>query len=204
MLVGDAMTREVQTLSAEAPIAEGLRMMNDRTVHRLPVIDASGDLLGIVSDMDLRIAEAAGRLGDPVSTVMTRRVVTVSEYCPLEEAASLMRQKGIGGLPVVRGDKLIGIITDGDIFDVFSRLLGVGLPGVRLTVSLPGGSDALLELLQGIRDRGGDIVALGTMSGEGGSLAVMKITGISEATAQEAVEVVGADVADVLDEGPKS
>lgn len=202
MLVGDAMTREVQTLSADAPIAEGLRLMNDRTVHRLPVIDAGGNLLGIVSDMDLRIAEAAGRLGDPVSTVMTRRVVTVSEYCPLEEAASMMRQRGIGGLPVVRGDKLIGIITDGDIFDMFSRLLGVGLPGVRLTVALPGGSPVLLELLKSVHAHGGEVVSLGTIRRQDDSLVVMKVTGMSEEEAQQAVEVVGADIADVLDEGP--
>ena len=195
------MTREVLTLSADAPVAEGLRLMSDRTIHRLPVIDAAGGLLGIVSDTDLRIAEAAGRLGDCVSTVMTRRVLTVSEYCPLEEAASLMRRKGIGGLPVVRGDRLIGIITDGDIFDVFSRLLGVGLPGVRLTVSLPGDPQVLLELLQRIRERNGEVVALGTVKRNGGSLAVIKVTGIPEHLAQEAVRVVGAEVADILDEG---
>ncbi|MHB0878388.1 MAG: CBS domain-containing protein [Anaerolineae bacterium] len=196
------MTREVQTLGADAPIAEGLRLMNDRTIHRLPVIDAAGDLLGIVSDMDLRIAEAAGRLGDPVSTVMTRRVVTVSEYCPLEEAASIMRHKGIGGLPVVRGAKLIGIITDGDIFDMFARLLGVGLPGVRLTVTLPADPHVLLDLLQGIQGRGGEVVALGTIRRNGGSLVVIKVTGIPEQMAQDAVRVVGAEVSDVLSEGP--
>lgn len=202
MLVGDVMTREVLTLRPDAPIAEGLRLMNDRTVHRLPIVDPAGELLGIASDMDLRIAEAAGRLGDCVSTVMTRRVLTVSEYCPLEEAASLMRQKGIGGLPVVRGNKLVGIITDGDIFAVFSQLLGVGLPGVRLTVLLPEDPHVLLELLRGMRERGGEILALGTLRRERGALAVIKVAGISEESAQAAAAVVGAEVTDVLTEGP--
>lgn len=201
MLVSDYMTRDVHTLAADATVADGLRLMNDRNIHRLPVVDASGDLLGIVSDMDLRIAEAAGRLADPVSAVMTRRVVTVSEYTPLEQAATTMRQKGIGGLPVVRGTKLIGIITDGDIFDVFAQLLGVGRPGVRLTVAVPHDRDVLLDLLTAIKDDDGEVVAVGTVRRGEISLMVLKVAGLAEEDAQRAVSLAGIEIADVLTEG---
>ncbi|NPV07497.1 MAG: CBS domain-containing protein [Anaerolineae bacterium] len=201
MLVGDRMTREVIVLAAGATVAEGLGLMNERGVHRLPVVDAEGDLQGIVSDMDLRIAEAAGRLADPVSSIMTRRVVTVGEYCPLEEAATLMRRKGVGGLPVVRGNRIIGIITDGDIFDVFAHLLGVGEPGVRLTVAVSAARSTLMTLLNELVERGGDIVGLGTVREKDQRLLVVKVGGLTPTQAQQAVEVAGAELLDLLEEG---
>ena len=54
-----------------------------------------------------------------VGDVMTRKVITVDEDCPIEEAARLMRYHAIGGTPVLRGGELVGIITESDIFDVF-------------------------------------------------------------------------------------
>jgi len=200
MLVGDCMTREVATLPLEATVAEGLRLMNEHGIHRVPVVDSARELLGIVSDMDLRIAEAAGRLADPISAVMTRCVVTVGEYVPLEEAASVMRKKAIGGLPVVRGNKIVGIITDGDIFDVFAHLLGVGEPGVRLTLNCPDDPRLILDLLHEIDDQGGQLVACGTMRRNGGRVFVLKIAGLDEEQLYHAVAMVGVEVADVLTE----
>jgi acetoin utilization protein AcuB len=194
------MTREIVMLSEDASVADGLRLMSERGIHRLPVVDADGNLLGIVSDMDLRIAEAAGRLADPLGAVMTKRVVTVSEYCPLEDAAALMRRKGIGGLPVVRGKQIIGIITDGDIFDVFSQLLGVGRPGVRLTVGVPGPSSDMLRLLNELAERGGDIIGMGTLQDGNGRVAVVRVAGLSAADARQAAEVTGVDLLDLLEE----
>lgn len=200
MLVGDRMTRDIVTLAGDASVAEGLRLMNERGIHRLPVVEAGGDLLGIVSDMDLRIAEAAGRLADPVSSIMTKRVLTVGEYCPLEEAAALMRRKGVGGLPVVRGKQIIGIITDGDIFDVFAHLLGVGEPGVRLTVALPEPQGAILRLLGELSERGGEIVGMGTVREAHRHVVVIKAAGLSSEDAKQAVDVAGAELLDLLEE----
>lgn len=198
MLVGDHMTREVFTLTSDATVAEGLQAMNERGVHRFPVLGENGQIIGIASDMDLRIAEAAGRLSDPVSAVMTKRVVTVTEYAPLEEAAITMREKGIGGLPVVRGDKLIGIITDGDIFNVFSQLLGVCQRGLRLTIILPDDHQVIPDLLHEIIDHGGRITALGTLHPDGQHLMIIKVTGLEEEDVRLLIKGVGAEVADVL------
>jgi len=199
MLVGDRMTREVITITDSATVADGLRLMNERDVNRLPVLDSDGHLCGIVSDMDLRIAEAAGSLATPVGSVMTKRLITVGEYCPLEEAAMIMRQKRVGGLPVVRGNQLVGIITDGDIFDVFAQLLGVGSPGIRLTAELPS-TRAAVALLQELADRGGDIVGLGTMVESGRRLLTVKASGITTEDAHEAPQIVGATLLDALEE----
>ncbi|MGQ9554340.1 MAG: CBS domain-containing protein [Anaerolineae bacterium] len=200
MLVGDIMSRDVFTLAPEASVAEGLHLMNEHGIHRLPVVGPADELLGIVTSTDLRIAEAAGRLTDPVRAVMTKNVATVSEYCPLEDAASIMRQQAIGGMPVLRGDRIVGIVTDSDIFNVFSRLLGVGQPGVRLTLILPNDRDVLPELLQAVTDRGGEIISVGRIKRASGSLMVLKVGRLSEPEVQRIVTVPGVEIADVLTE----
>ena len=200
MLVGDKMTRNVVTVSPETTVADGLRLMNERGIHRLPVVETGRRLVGIVSDMDLRIAEAAGRLSDPVSAVMTRRVITVDEYDTLEYAATLMREKGVGGLPVLRGERLVGIITDGDIFDVFADLMGVGKPGVRLTLALPAEQGTIVELLQTVHRQGGAIVALGTVKLDTRHLMVLKVGNLTPEQAQQAVSLAGVELVDMLAE----
>lgn len=200
MLVGDRMTRDVITVSDNATVAEGLRLMDDRDVNRLPVIDAEGHLSGIVSDMDLRIAEAAGGLADRIRSVMTTRLVTISEYCTLEKAATLMRRKGVGGLPVVRGNQLVGIITDGDIFDVFRQLLGADQAGVRLTADVPNSRGAV-ALLEELVNMGGDVLGLGVMSTAGGRrLLAVKTANVTAAQAQACAALVGATLTDLLEE----
>lgn len=199
MLVGDRMIRDVVTVSDDATVAEALRLMDQRGVNRLPVLDREGQLTGIVSDMDLRIAEAAGGLAGRVRLIMTKRLVTIGEYCPLEKAAVLMRQKGVGGLPVVRGKQLVGIITDGDIFDVFAQLLGVGSPGIRLTVELPSTRSAI-SLLAELANRGADIVGLGTTVDAGRRVLAVKASGITAGDAQQAAKIAGANLLDMLEE----
>jgi len=200
MLVGDRMTRDVVTVLDGATVAEGLRLMDERGVNRLPVVDAEGRLSGIVSDMDLRIAEAAGGLADRIRSVMTTRLVTISEYCTLEKAATLMRQKGVGGLPVVRGSQLVGIITDGDVFDAFTHLLGADQPGVRLTVEVPN-SRTVVTLLDEITKAGGDILGLGIMSMDAGRrLLAVKVSGIATVQAQAVCDALGLTLTDLLEE----
>jgi acetoin utilization protein AcuB len=96
-----------------------------------------------------------------VRKVMTREVVTVTEETPLEEAASIMTDRRIGGLPVMRGQSLVGIITESDLFKMLLKLLGGRRPGVRVTVSATGAKGTLARLSGVISDAGGDIVGLG-------------------------------------------
>jgi acetoin utilization protein AcuB len=200
MLVADCMTRNVRTLGADTSVAEALEVLSEARIHRLPVIDETGALLGIVSDMDLRLAEAAGRLADPVRAVMTKRVVTISEFCPVEEAAAVMRERQVGGLPVMRGDRLIGIITDGDIFDALTQLLGGGQTGLRVTLTLPEGHLGLPELLTEIASRGGRTVSVGTIAREQDCLVVLKVAGLSREQLIRATADLGLEIADLTAE----
>jgi acetoin utilization protein AcuB len=101
-----------------------------------------------------------------VRETMTRDVITVKEDCPIEEAARMMRDNEIGGLPVMRGEELVGIITESDLFDVFLELFMAQEEGVRLTVLAPYYKGSLAQITAAITERGGLIHALNTFLGE--------------------------------------
>jgi acetoin utilization protein AcuB len=173
MLVRDRMTLDPVTITPDVSVTEALRLMNDRKIRRLPVLDSHGQLVGIVSDRDLLLAspspatslaiweihELLAKL--TVEKMMTREVITVPEDMPLEEAARVMVDHRIGGLPVLRGKTLVGIISESDLFKVLLQLLGGRRSGVRITVSTPGVKGTLAEITSAIYAAGGDIVGLG-------------------------------------------
>lgn len=173
MLVRERMTAKPVTITPETSVSDAMRLMRDRKIRRLPVLDSHGHLAGIVSDNDLlyaspspvtslsvwEIHELLYRL--KVNEVMTRQVITVDEDTPLEEAARIMADKRIGGLPVMSGDKVTGIITETDIFKAFLVQFGARRPGVRVSVTIPTAKGTIAKIAQAIFSVGGDIVGLG-------------------------------------------
>lgn len=173
MLVRDRMTPNPVTVAPDASVPAALRLMREKKIRRLPVVDGHGRLVGIVSDKDLlhaspspatslavwEIPELLSRL--KIDKVMTREVITVGEETPLEEAARIMADKHIGGLPVMAGDALVGIITETDLFKILLELLGGRRSGVRVTVSVPSVKGMLAQLTGAVFGVGGDIVGLG-------------------------------------------
>jgi acetoin utilization protein AcuB len=128
MQVREHMSRAPITISADADVHVALRLLQEGAVRRLPVTDAGGRVLGIVTERDLLLA-VSHYLNIPVEveTIMTRPVVATMPSTPLAEAAMLMVNHKIGGLPVVDTDQqLVGIITESDIFRAFVGMLGAG------------------------------------------------------------------------------
>jgi acetoin utilization protein AcuB len=171
MLVRERMVPTPATCPPDMSVTEALRLMRERKIRRLPVLNSRGQLVGIVSDKDLLYASPS-----PVSSlsvwemnyllaklqveeVMTRTVITVTEETPLEEAARIMADNKIGGLPVMRGDKLVGIITETDLFKTFLELLGARQPGVRVTALIASEKGTLARITNAISGAGGNIVA---------------------------------------------
>jgi acetoin utilization protein AcuB len=96
-----------------------------------------------------------------VDKVMTKKVITVSEDTPIEDAACMMVEKKIGGMPVLRGKELVGIITETDLFKVFISLLGGYREGVRVSASISGTKGTFSKVSGAISQAGGNIVGLG-------------------------------------------
>jgi acetoin utilization protein AcuB len=98
-----------------------------------------------------------------VRQAMLRQVITVGEDVPIEQAARMMWEKKIGCLPVMRGNVLVGIVTDIDLMRTMFDLLGARQPGVRMTFRLPGTPGTLAKITAAIAAEQGDITALGVL-----------------------------------------
>ncbi len=146
MLVGERMSHPVIYISPDVPINEALNLMRNEHIRRLPVIK-DGTLVGIVTDKDLLNASPSPVTSlsiwelnyllskITVKDVMTREVLTVTEDTPIETAARIMADNKIGGLPVMRDDKVVGILTETDLFKIFLELMGAREKGVRVRLS---------------------------------------------------------------------
>jgi acetoin utilization protein AcuB len=133
-----------------------------------------------------------------VDEVMTRNPVTVTEDTPIEEAARLMMDHGIDALPVMRGQQLIGIVTETDLFKTFIELFSAREAGVRLTLLVPEVRGELFTLTQAISEMGGNILSLGTFQGEDPTnrLLTVKVAGVDETALIAKLQEVGAEVID--------
>jgi acetoin utilization protein AcuB len=177
MLVKERMSRQPILAAPDLPVGEALNQMKREHIRRMPVVDQHGKLIGIVSDKDLLQASPSPATSLSVweityllskltvSEVMTKQVITVTEDTPLEDAARIMVDNKIGGLPVMRGDKIVGIITETDLFKIFLELLGARDKGVRLTLLVPEQPGELAKITQAVAINGGNIIALGQFQG---------------------------------------
>ena len=113
------------TISEDTDFKSALGLMQKHRIRRLPVVDERGVLIGIVAERDLLVA-ADRYLTSPVDVarIMTRQVVTVGDTTPVVDAAILMMERKIGGLPVVDPSrKLLGIITETDLLKALIAML---------------------------------------------------------------------------------
>ena len=128
MKVGDVMTKQPTVVGLDMPVREAAELMRSTVVRHLPVVDEAGHVVGIVTDRDLRhaafmpaLAEQVGwephRVKAPrVRDIMTWSVVTTHPETALVQAALTMFQRRIGSLPVVADGRLVGILTEWDVF----------------------------------------------------------------------------------------
>jgi len=139
MIVADVMTRNVLSVSPDATIDEAARMMLERGISGLFVVDAKGDLAGIVTEGDLlrrdelgterhrpwwlRMIVSPGRQaadftrthGRRVSDVMTEAVITVATDAPLEDVVEIMEENRIKRVAVVADKRIVGVVSRSDL-----------------------------------------------------------------------------------------
>ena len=147
MRADQMMSRQVITIGVDAAIIDAIKTMLKQGVSGLPVVDQAGKLVGILSKSDfLRRAEIGterkrGRLltflagpdkvafdfkrehGRKVGEIMTPNPVTITEDTPVEEIARIMESRRVRRLPVLNGDKIVGIVTDSDFLPAIARLV---------------------------------------------------------------------------------
>ncbi|OQX29785.1 MAG: hypothetical protein B0D92_01855 [Spirochaeta sp. LUC14_002_19_P3] len=194
MYVKDHMTKNPFSVKTATSISDARELMKQEKIHHLPVVDDKGGVIGIITEKDILCAspsQASTLDMWEISTllakleagdVMTRKPIFCSPDTPVEEAAKILADNDISGLPVVENGKLSGIITESDFFKVFIDLFSIREHGLRVTALVPDKPGELAELAGAIRDAGGNILALGFIRGDsfGTKLAVIKVTGVSE------------------------
>ena len=213
MLVKERMSRNPITIKPDTPVTEAQAMMKREKIHHLPVVDRDGRLIGIVAEKDLLYAspspattlsvyEIASLLAKlTVDKVMSAKPQTVTEDVPLEEAARIMADRNIGGLPVMRGTTLVGIITESDLFRVFIELFGARQKGVRISMVLPNERGELAKVTAAITKAGGNIIALGTFLADDttqGRLTV-KVEGLAKEKITEVLRPLAVRIEDIRD-----
>ena len=195
MLVIERMTAQPVIVTGDMTVQSALETIQVRQVHHLPVVDNDDNLVGIVAEKDLLRA----RDDDLLQDIMTRDVVTVTEYTALEEAARIMVDHKISSLPVMRDGKLVGIVTETDLFGILLELLGAREHGVRLTMLIPEEKGMLASLTSEIAHMGGNILALGTFLGEDPTnrMVTVKVEGVPREKLVAIMEALGMEIVDV-------
>lgn len=192
MFVGERMSRPVISVAPETPINDALHLMRSERIRRAPVV-SHGKLVGIISMKDLLNASPSNATTLSVwelnyllskltvEPIMSREILSVTEDTPIEEAARIMADKRVGGLPVVRSGEVVGMITETDLFKIFLELMGARDAGVRCEVRMADEPGQLASLTQAIAGAGGNIIALGTFAGEspGHSTVTFKVSGLT-------------------------
>ena len=203
MLVGERMSQPVISVSPETPIHDALAMFKKEHIRRAPVVQ-DGKMVGIVTETDLLNASPS-----PVSTlsvwemnyllskvtvnqVMSRQVISVAKDTPIEEAARILADNKLGGLPVLDGGNVVGIITETDLFKVFLELMGAREKGVRVTAQIAEKPGQLAQLTKAIAEAGGNFISFGQFTGPDTSskLVTFKVAGMDMEAAKASVEKI--------------
>jgi CBS domain-containing protein len=110
MLARDIMTERVIAVSPQTPVKQLAKMLSQNHISGTPVVDKNGKVVGVVSERDL-----LAKKGTQVKSIMTKKVFGVMEDTPVEEIASLMTSHNVKRVPVLRGQKLAGIVSRADL-----------------------------------------------------------------------------------------
>jgi acetoin utilization protein AcuB len=212
MFVRDRMSRHPLTIGVETSLSDTHRYMEEQNIRHLPVIDKTGQMVGLVTEDDLLKAEPSSAtslsvweihsllMRVKVKDVMIRDVITTTEDTPIEEAAHLMLENKIGCLPVMRGDKLVGIITESDMFRTFMELFAARQKGLRVTIYVPDREGELAKVAKAIADQGGYVAACGAFMAEDPTKwgLVFKVRNVDRDRLTKTLsQIEGADLTDV-------
>ncbi len=210
MLVRERMSHPVISITPETPIHDAWALFKRERIRRAPVMK-EGKLIGMISQTDLLNASpspvtslSVWELNYLLSKVtvrqlMTSKVLTVEADTPIEEAARIMADNQIGGLPVVRNGKVVGIITETDLFKILLELMGAREKGIRVTALVKNQPGQLAKITKAIADLGGDFKAFGLSEGEDPSskMITFKVSGLKREQVKKAIWGIAKEIWDI-------
>ncbi len=179
------------TIDPDASFFDARRLVMEKGIHHLPVVDKRNRLVGIVTDRDIREAAPSDATtlsfyelnylleNLKVSAFMTprKKLFTITPDTLVEDAVQLMRDQKIGCLPILEGERLFGIFTETDALDHLADIFGVKQKGTRLTIALEDKPGTMLGILEVIRKHNVNVISivLPSYKVEGKRLVAMRI-----------------------------
>lgn len=161
MQVKNQMSRKLVTIPRDTSILRAMEIMRENSIRHLPVVEGD-EFVGLVTEGDLRQGSLLSMV-DKVSIedVMIKKPFTISPDASIEEAAKIVYRHKVGGLPVLKGRKLVGIITIVDILQSFIHLLGILKSSSRIDLILGERASAFEDVSAVFRDCGAEIISVG-------------------------------------------
>ena len=182
MPVKNWMTTDVVSVGPDTSLLKVGKLMKDHHIRRIPVVDEQGQVIGIISDRDVRDASPSKAttldmyemhylLAElKAKNIMTAKPITVKPTDTVEQAALIMLDNKVGGLPVVDdAGKLVGIISDHDVFKAMVDITGARLGGLQFAVELPDQPGTARPLFDLLRAHNARILSVLTVSNADGN-----------------------------------
>jgi len=210
MIIERRMTRNPVTATPDMSISEASNLMKQEKVHRLPVLDKDKKLVGLITEKDilyaspspassLSIHEMAYLLSKlTVKKLMSKNVVTINKDTTVEEAARMMVDQDLSCLPVLEGDKLIGIVSKSDMFKILLELFGARHFGIRVSFVVDDKPGTIAKISQALSEENIDIITFGTFMGTDPTNAICTIK-VQGAPISKVVEIIKPFVSQLLD-----
>jgi acetoin utilization protein AcuB len=168
MLIEEIMIRNVITLPSKATIEDAINLINHHTINHIPIINEQDQLIGIISDRDLRDAspsifhleEHLEDLKKPISSIMTKEVICAHPLDFVEEISSVFFEHKIGCIPIIENGNLVGIVTKTDILYTLIELTGANQPSSQIEIQVENVTGKLADIASIIRKRKTNIISV--------------------------------------------
>jgi acetoin utilization protein AcuB len=189
------------TIRENASITEALELMKVNSIRHLPVVSVNKELRGFVTLADLKQGLIPSMLGDvSLADLMIPDPITVSPDDDIEIGAQLIYKHKIGGMPVVKNKRLVGIITESDILRAFIDMMGILTASSRIDVEMKDEPESFRRALQIIDDAGGEIINVGLTAKKSGKRVYhFRLAACKTATLKAALEKQGFEVLQSMD-----
>jgi len=189
------------TISEKASIGEAIELMKINSIRHLPVISKHKKLKGFVTLADLKQSLIPSMVGDlTLHDIMIKDPITVDPDDDIEIAAQLIYKHKIGGMPVTKDDRVVGIITESDILRAFIDMMGILSASSRIDVIIGDKPSDFQNALQIINDKGGEIISVGqTAQGRSKRTFYIRLNPCRTDIIRDALEDKGFEVVEAID-----
>ena len=199
MPVKNWMTTDVVSVGPDTSLLKVGKLMKDHHIRRIPVVDEQGQVIGIISDRDVRDASPSKAttldmyemhylLAElKAKNIMTAKPITVKPTDTVEQAALVMLDNKVGGLPVVdAAGKLVGIISDHDVFKALVDITGARLGGLQFAIELPDQPGTARPVFDVLRAHNARLLSVLTVSNDDGNRHLfIRVRDLGDKTAED-------------------